>query len=768
MDLKIIKAEKLRPNEIFSLFTSPLKFETITERNSIFIIGPKGSGKSMILNYLSLPVQLERLKTKNQIDYDSSNFGIYVRCNAHYFGADRENEENDDEQIKQWKNKFAHLFNVTICEKLFSDIESAQLNNFIKIKYSEEQKFIKEISRLFNFNNINSISKMKDILRQTRYDFSQNRIFENQFLTQPSTLSEIEQILQENINDFSQRDLVILLDEYHELSSAQQEIISDIISVRKPIFKIATVPSGFTTERTHTNSSLDLNQDFQVVELGVRNITPDSNELTSLKEFLVNMINKRLENFNITIENLLGKSSTSEIIPGSKINYYGLENYVLLSSGNAQYFLDLINTTIIQNNMKENFIPINIQDRSVRIFARQKMEEIEYIPDIQGYILRSIILKIGLLFRNYFRETGRSYIHVGIKDPENLSNETKQHFEIAIRRSYLLPPFTERYSRDSVKLYSITLHNSLLPYYDLPLRAHQIREFNASEIEKLLDKNSKISGTKIKTDSELKVEKPKKTLTEYFEYVDDIVTHIKNKDVVLFVGSGLSSECGFPTGKELTKLLAETFNLGYVGEDLSLVSSRILSNRSRGDLIKAIKRIFRDSIKNLTLIEKLSQLNFDVIYTTNWDTVLEDTFKKNGHQVEKIVRDNSLSSALSNSTIIYKIHGDFEHPDLFVITEEDERLVFEKKPVIMTSLLNDLARKHFLFIGYGMEDWDFTTLINLIKTYQGKFQLSSYSTVTDVSEKNLKLLRENNILPLQMKGGELIEILSDKIGDAPN
>ena len=370
-----------------------------------------------------------------------------------------------------------------------------------------------------------------------------------------------------------------------------------------------------------------------------------------------------------------------------------------------------------------------------------------------------MVLKIGLLFRNHFRETGRSYIHVGIKDPENLSDITKKHFDVAIRRSYLLPPFTERYSRDGMKLYSITLNNSLLPYYDLPLRAHQVKEFKANEIEQLIDKKTQVVKTKIKVKTQFKEKEPKKTLTEYFEYVDEIISHLKNKEVALFVGSGLSSECGFPTGTELASTLAEKFNLGYVGEDLSLISSRILSKRSRGDLIKFIKRIFLNSKKDTSLIEKLVQLNIDTIYTTNWDSLLEDAYKKQGKIIEKIVRDDSLSSALSDSTLIYKLHGDFENADLFVITDNDERQVLEKKPFITNSLLNDLARKHFIFIGYGMEDWDFSTLINLIKSHQGKFQLSSYSTVVDISDKNLKLLRENNILPLRMTGKELIEAL---------
>ena len=155
------------------------------------------------------------------------------------------------------------------------------------------------ISKLLNIEVSSSFQQLKNILRENILNFSQNKNYDVSFFTPPSLLSELEKILQDSIADFSHRDIVILLDEYHELSFAQQEIISDIISVRRPIFKIATVPAGFTTERSRKNIALDLNQDFQVVELGVRNITPDSDELSALKNFLVEMINKRLKKFKL-------------------------------------------------------------------------------------------------------------------------------------------------------------------------------------------------------------------------------------------------------------------------------------------------------------------------------------------------------------------------------------------------------------------------------------------------------------------------------------
>ena len=56
IDIKPKATDRLRENEISNLFTSQNSYSKIMGRETIFIIGPRGTGKSMILRYMSMPI----------------------------------------------------------------------------------------------------------------------------------------------------------------------------------------------------------------------------------------------------------------------------------------------------------------------------------------------------------------------------------------------------------------------------------------------------------------------------------------------------------------------------------------------------------------------------------------------------------------------------------------------------------------------------------------------------------------------------------------
>ena len=767
IDLKITKAEKLHPYEISSLFIPSIEFDKIIERETVFLMGPKGAGKSMVLNYLSFPVQLERFKKNELSQFDKSFLGIYLRCNEHYFGNEKEILDEYGNPKEVWKKRFTHIFNLTVVEILSSHLTILKEHQMIKISDDEEKETCEEIKENFN---INCESNFKQVRKEIRSKIKQirrtdlNRVNVEEY-TSPSLLAELQNFLQEIIFDFKEKMLVILLDEYHELSEYQQKVISDIISIRKPLFKIASLPLGLTTARFSSDQHLDIIQDYHIVNIGSRNVTPESLEQKQLKEFFKKVANKRLEKSNITIENILDDDPLPLKSNEERLDYSGLDNFVILSGGNAKTFLDLLNLTILGWDRITPYIPRQIQQKSIKQFARDQMDGIDYIPAISVYFFRSLILKIGLLFQNYLKETKRNYLQIGIKDPEKLSKETLEILSIAIRRSYLMAPAFERYSRGGIKLLSVTLNNSLLPYFDLPLSTHQVKEISALDLENLIDKRSIIQGIKIQFDkNDLKPILTSETLIPHLEITDEIVEHVKNEELAIFIGSGLSTELGYPTGTGLAKMIATNYRLEYTGEDLSTIADRAIIKRSKIDVIKFIKTVLEESKKKeSSSFNKLADLGVKIIFTTNWDTAIEDAFEKKGYKIQKIIRDESIPLATVDSTLIYKIHGDFENPDMFVITDEDVLNEDINRPGIINALKDTFLRKHFLFIGYSMSDLDFKTIFHLIKKHQGQFKLTSYATVLDGPEEKLAVLKSKGIIPLNVRGDILIGVIHEKL-----
>ena len=114
-----------------------------------------------------------------------------------------------------------------------------------------------------------------------------------------------------------------------------------------------------------------------------------------------------------------------------------------------------------------------------------------------------------------------------------------------------MAPAVERYSRSGFKLLSITLSNTLLPYFGLPLKTHQVYELSSREVEKLISRRSVVTGTKILLEDNMEHPDPVETLDPYLGTIQEIVEHVKNKELTIFIGSGLSTELGYPTGNTL-------------------------------------------------------------------------------------------------------------------------------------------------------------------------------------------------------------------------
>ena len=121
--------------------------------------------------------------------------------------------------------------------------------------------------------------------------------------------------------------------------------------------------------------------------------------------------------------------------------------------------------------------------------------------------------------------------------------------------------------------------------------------------------------------------------------------------------------------------------------------------------------------------------------------------------------DEHLSIVGNRKPLVFKIHGDFDHPNLFVITNDDSTNIENTRRAIVTSLENSLVRKHFLFLGYSMEDLDFNTIFRLVRNMQGKLPLTSYATAVDAPVEKLKVLKDKGIISLPMTGGKLIDVI---------
>jgi hypothetical protein len=209
--------------------------------------------------------------------------------------------------------------------------------------------------------------------------------------------------------------------------------------------------------------------------------------------------------------------------------------------------------------------------------------------------------------------------------------------------------------------------------------------------------------------------------------LEDLVNAIRNRQVVLFAGAGVSMTVGLPSWHTLIEHIVRDLGLdpAIVSEPdinyLTLAEFYRLKQGSIGPLRSWMDRnwsIPEDRLKKSRVHQLICDLDFPIIYTTNFDRNLETAFELHGRDFVKIVNAKDIARIRDGVTQIVKYHGDFDDDQSIVIAETDylDRLSFESPLDI--KFRSDSLGKTILFVGYSLSDLNIRFLLHrLWKTW---------------------------------------------------
>ena len=244
-----------------------------------------------------------------------------------------------------------------------------------------------------------------------------------------------------------------------------------------------------------------------------------------------------------------------------------------------------------------------------------------------------------------------------------------------------------------------------------------------------------------------------------------IIKDFKNKRGVLFLGAGISLNCGdkegFPDGKEFARLLSKKFLNREPNPDESLmqIAQQTIwqNNGSRQPLESYLKEIFSaPSVHPLPPHHALAQLNVPMI-STNYDRLIEEAFNRNNLRLSIILEDRDLIE--HNQNILIKIHGCVSKPANCIISEEDyyRWLTFESE-------IKNLIRAWFLmyrivFVGYSLSDINFRQLIIELRRKFGSSFRNCYIVTPHVDRKSYNYKFLTNSIGAQFIEAEAKDLL---------
>jgi hypothetical protein len=202
--------------------------------------------------------------------------------------------------------------------------------------------------------------------------------------------------------------------------------------------------------------------------------------------------------------------------------------------------------------------------------------------------------------------------------------------------------------------------------------------------------------------------------------LSDLIEALRSRRAILFVGSGVSAGLGLPTWNGLIEHIGA--ELGY---DPDLFTATGANYYTLAEYYKIIRgaigplrswmdvnwKIDPDRLMNSKVHKLIVELNFPIIYTTNYDRNIEDSFAFYKKSFHKIVNVRDIAGCCEETTQIVKLHGDFDDDRSIVITESDyfDRLSFDSPLDI--KLRSDALGKTILFIGYSLSDINIRLLL---------------------------------------------------------
>lgn len=213
------------------------------------------------------------------------------------------------------------------------------------------------------------------------------------------------------------------------------------------------------------------------------------------------------------------------------------------------------------------------------------------------------------------------------------------------------------------------------------------------------------------------------------EFVRHYSSAVRNGNAALFIGAGLSRPQGFVDWRGLLREIAKDLSLDIDREsDLVAVAQyHVNRKRTRSRLNEAILHEFTKEAEIGENHNILARLPISSIWTTNYDTLIEDAIKAAGKKPDvKLTHENLAQTRSGRDVVIYKMHGDISQPQNAVLTKDDYERYEVTHRLFTENLKGDLISKTFLFLGFSFTDPNIEYVLSRIRVLLGENQRNHY------------------------------------------
>lgn len=228
------------------------------------------------------------------------------------------------------------------------------------------------------------------------------------------------------------------------------------------------------------------------------------------------------------------------------------------------------------------------------------------------------------------------------------------------------------------------------------------------------------------------------------QFINDFLKEIEENNAAIFAGAGLSAASGHVDWKGLLKEFAEELYLD-VEKEVDLISLAQYHLNKNGNNRHALNQKIANEFHHGKLPnenhEILSRLPIKIFWTTNYDRLIEKSLESKGKVVDVKYTTKQLANTIhGRDVILYKMHGDVEHPDDAIISKDQYEKYYHSHGAFINTLSGDLISKTFLFIGFSFTDPNLDYILSRIRVTFESNQRKHYcffkSVFQDADEKD--------------------------------
>jgi hypothetical protein len=244
---------------------------------------------------------------------------------------------------------------------------------------------------------------------------------------------------------------------------------------------------------------------------------------------------------------------------------------------------------------------------------------------------------------------------------------------------------------------------------------------------------------------------------------DDLKRGLATGNVCAFVGAGLSVGARLPGWYDLIAELSA--RIGYdlppmkyaTGDALIDAAQAYVNREGLHALISHLKdRLDTTGVQPTAAHRALARLPISLVFTANFDDLLERAFRDAGKRVEVVVKDSSIPFMRRgpDTVNIVKLYGDLDQPETIVLARQQYESYFLQRPQMVKLLETELARSDTLYLGWSGSDPYFKLVFGELLSRFGGMMRPGYAVMFDVTDAQRDELARRQIRLVELQAGD--------------